>query len=441
MSAATPKAAPAAASNATLKEQVHSSRPVPELSWHELATRAPQMVATMQFYLDQLAVSSRPSTVGAASLALRHLAAHLTETDPTCRSVAAIERRHVESYKLALAARPGKRGNTTVSAQTIRHNLGMLRTFFERVIDWDYPDAPRRVPIFTGDLPKADEPTPKFLDDPTAAKFMAALATDPNRRRRLIVELLARTGMRAGELGGLRDDAMYRLGDTHWLRIPLGKLHNDRSVPLHPLLVGLINDYRAWRGPTSTGLLVERNDHQPFDRRTVHRYVQAVARRAGVGPVHPHQLRHTLATQCLNRGMSLEAIAALLGHRSPRMTLVYARIADTVVADQYFNATRTVEADTQTVKPPGDKRDVAARHRRLLGNGHCTRPLELDCRFQTICEGCGFFQTGPEFVTILRRQRNDAAHHTDLARTQLYDNFVRVIDNEQPAADIPPPAR
>jgi integrase len=441
MSAATPQAAPDAASNATRTHEARSAGPVPQLSWDELAACVPQMVATMRAYLDQLAVSSRPSTVGAASLALRHLAAHLTKSDPTCRSVAAIERRHIESYKLALAARPGKRGNKTVSAQTIRHNLGMLRTFFERVIDWDYPDAPRRVPIFTGDLPKADEPTPKFLDDPTAAKFMAALATDPNRRRRLIVEVLARTGMRAGEIGGLRDDAMYRVGDTYWLRIPLGKLHNDRSVPLHPLLVGLINDYRAWRGPTSTGLLVERDDHQPFDRRTIHRYVQAAAKRAGVGHVHPHQLRHTLATQCLNRGMSLEAIAALLGHRSPRMTLVYARIADTVVADQYFSATRAVEAETLAVEPPTDHRDAAAPHRRLLGNGRCTRPIELDCRFQTICEGCGFFETGPEFVTILRRQRDDAADHADLTRTQLYDNLVRVIDNEQPAADISPQPR
>jgi integrase len=411
-------------------------RPVPEQSWDELAARAPQMVATMSAYLDQLSVSSRPSTVDAASLALRHLVAHITETDPTCTSVAAIERRHIESYKLALAARPGRAGgNKTVSNQTIRHNLGMVRTFCERVIDWDYPDAPRRVPVFTGDLPKADEPTPKFLDDPTAAKFMATLATDPNRRRRLIVELLARTGMRAGELGGLRDDAMYRLGDTHWLRVPLGKLHNDRSVPLHPLLVGLINDYRAWRGPTSTGLLVERDDHQPFDRRTIHRYVHAVAKRAGVGHVHPHQLRHTLATQCLNRGMSLEAIAALLGHRSPRMTLVYARIADTVVAEQYFSATRAVEAEAlTTASARDDERDTAARHRRLLGNGHCTRPLELDCRFQTICEGCGFFQTGPEFVTILRRQRDDAADHVDVARTRLYDELVRVIDEQEAAA-------
>ena len=149
---------------------------------------------------------------------------------------------------MALAARPGRDGGR--SPQTIRHNLGMLRTFFERIIDWDYPDAPRRVPISPATCPRPNEPIPKFLDDPTAAKFMAALATDPNRRRRLIVELLARTGIRAGELGGLRDDAMYRIGDTYWLRIPLGKLHNERSVPLHPLLVGLINDYRAWRGPT-----------------------------------------------------------------------------------------------------------------------------------------------------------------------------------------------
>jgi hypothetical protein len=129
--------------------------------------------------------------------------------------------------------------------------------------------------------------------------------------------------------------------------------------------------------------------------------------------------------------MSLEAIAALLGHRSPRMTLVYARIADTVVAEQYFSATRAVEAETPAATPGlVGASETAARHRRLLGNGHCTRPLELDCRFQTICEGCGFFETGPEFVTILRRQRDDAAGHTDLARMTLYDELVRVMDEQ-----------
>ncbi len=398
-------------------------------TWEAIAQRAPRMAATMTAYLDQLTVSSRPATVSAAALVLRQFTDHVTSTDTACTSVAAVERHHIEAYKIALAARPGRDGGT-VTTETIRNNLGMLRTFFERLIDWDDPDAPRRVPVFAGDLPKANEPLPKFLDDPTAARFMAALAVEPNRRRRLIVELLARTGMRVGEIGGLRDDAMYRLGDTWWLRIPLGKLHNERTVPLHPMLVGLINDYRAWRGPTPTGLLVERDDHQPMDPRTIYRHVTAVGRRAGVR-VHPHALRHTLATQCINRGMSLEAIAALLGHRSPRMTLVYARISDNTVAEQYFTATSAVETDTVAAGTgfDDDSRDTAQLHRRLLGNGHCTRPLELDCRFQTICEGCGFYETGPEFVTILRRQRDDAAAHTDPIRTHLYDQLIDVIDD------------
>ena len=216
---------------------------------------------------------------------------------------------------------------------TIRHRLSTARTFFERIMEWDYDDAPARLFIYMSDLPAVDEPLPRFLDDPTAAKFMAALAQDPNQRRRLMVELLARTGMRVGELSALQDDAMMRHGSLHRLRIPVGKLHNDRYVPLLPMLVDLIVDYQAVRERSRSGYLVERDDGQPFDRRTIHRYVATIAKRAGVVHVHPHQLRHTLATQAINRGMSLEAIAALLGHRSMDMTLTYARISDDTVAD------------------------------------------------------------------------------------------------------------
>ncbi len=65
---------------------------------------------------------------------------------------------------------------------------------------------------------------------------------------------------------------------------------------------------------------------------------------AGLPHIHPHQLRHTLATQAINRGMSLEAIAALLGHRSLDMTLRYARIASRTAADEYFAVSGKVEA-------------------------------------------------------------------------------------------------
>ena len=400
--------------------------------WAEIANHAPLLAKTMTDYLDQIAVSSRPGTVSAADLSLRVFASHLLAVDPSCDAVNKIARHHIESYKLALASRPGKLPDRPVAVATIRNKLGMLRTFYERLIEWDAPDAPKKVPIFTGDIPKADEPLPRFLDDPTYAKFMATLAKDTNLRRRLIVELLARTGMRAGEIAGISDDAVFRLGGEHWLRIPVGKLHNDRTVPLHPVLLELIETYRIERGPSSSGLLVVRNDGQPFDRRTIHRYVETVAKRAGVGHVHPHQLRHTLATQCINRGMSLEAIAAMLGHRSPRMTLVYARISNDSVADQYFRAIDAVERVGVVV--PTNGTDDESGHQRQLANGHCIRPVQLDCSYQTICEGCGFFQTGPQFVTILRRQRDDATAQADFERAHLFAELISSMTKEEPSS-------
>ena len=102
--------------------------------------------------------------------------------------------------------------------------------------------------------------------------------------------------------------------------------------------------------------------------------------------------------------MSLDAIAALLGHKTLAMTMVYARIADKTVADEYFAVTEKVEAlYGQPHQLPADdegaemRRLRAEMHRRMLGNGYCARPVELDCHFESICEGCTFFVTTIEF--------------------------------------------
>ena len=174
-----------------------SSRGVPQklFTWEEIFLRAPQMAASMVRYLDQLRVSARPATLRAYDDALRMFAGHITSADPECRSVTAIEHRHVEAHKTWMASRPGRNGGK-LSPTTISHRLCLLRTFFERIIDWDYDDAPRRSPVYAGDFPERDEPLPKLLDDPTAAKFMAALAVDPNQRRRLMVGAVELPGQR-----------------------------------------------------------------------------------------------------------------------------------------------------------------------------------------------------------------------------------------------------
>jgi integrase len=146
--------------------------------------------------------------------------------------------------------------------------------FFIRIIEWDWDDAPARVPIFFGDVPKRDESLPKFLDDGDYAKFMRALAEEPVLHRRLGVDMLARTGMRVGELCALEADAVSIMDGEPWLRIPVGKLHNDRFIPLHPHLVELIAEYQASDGPFTPGRLLS-GAEGPLNRYTVDSWVRA----------------------------------------------------------------------------------------------------------------------------------------------------------------------
>ena len=101
------------------------------------------------------------------------------------------------------------------------------------------------------------------------------------------------------------------LNGTPWLRIPVGKLHNDRYVPLHPNVARLLTDWTAANPPVAGRRLHRDGAH--IDRHQVGRIVRKIGRHAGLAHVHPHQLRHTLATQAINRGMRLEAIATMLG--------------------------------------------------------------------------------------------------------------------------------
>ncbi len=80
--------------------------------------------------------------------------------------------------------------------------------FFVRITEWDWPDAPAKVPIFVGDVPRRSEPLPRFLDDADFARFLRAVAAEPRLGRRVAVDLLARTGVRVGELSELDADAV-----------------------------------------------------------------------------------------------------------------------------------------------------------------------------------------------------------------------------------------
>ena len=61
-----------------------------------------------------------------------------------------------------------------------------------------------------------------------------------------------------------------------------------------------------------------------------------------------HTSTRTTSSRVLDSPVSLEAIAAMLGHKSMRMTLVYARMADRTVADQYYAAANRIDTMYET---------------------------------------------------------------------------------------------
>ena len=399
--------------------------------WASIPSR---LATTLTGYIAQMRLSLRPSTMVRVEGVLREFACWLTATAPEVACIADLRRRHIEDYKLHLATRPSARGGTLTKTSLAEH-LGGLRTCFERLAEWDGDDVPTRVLVFDGDLPLRDAPLPRFLDDGAFTKLLQATRADPDPFVRLVVEFLARTGLRKGEFLDLTVDSVVQIGAAYWLHVPVGKLRSDRYIPLHPQLKDLLDTWLADR-PTSLRspyLFVEHG--QRIGQGRVDRAVAKAARTAGIGHVTPHRLRHTLATQAINRGMSLEAIAALLGHRSMRMTMVYARIANRTVADEYFSVSEKVEALYDAPRElPADaegtemRRLRAEMHQRMLGNGYCARPVGLDCHFESICESCTFFQTTIEFQPTLQRQRDDAAGKGQVGRQKIFDGLLARLD-------------
>lgn len=405
-------------------------------TWEHLAATHPVVVSTMRRYLTQLGCVLRPGSVTGADLALRAFTTFLTQAHPQVRSVDQITRGQIEEYKPWLAGRPG-RNRSRLATNTLVHYLGNLRMFFLRIAEWGWPETPARIPMFPGDLPRTERPLPKALDDPTAAKLLRGAQSQKRLLIGVTVEILLRTGLRVGEYTNLPADAVVTIGATMWLHVPVGKLHNDRYLPLHPHIVEIIDGYRERFVSADHPLLLPRENGTALDRHTVTRFINKAGAAAGLPHIHPHQLRHTLATQAINRGMSLEAIAAMLGHKSMDMTLRYAKIANRTVAEEYFAVTDKVDAlYNQPLHLPGEllgpnMARLAHEHNRLLGNGRCIRPTHLDCAYECICETCTYFTTGLEFRPTLLAQRDDAATKGQTRRVQIYDQLLTAITEEQ----------
>jgi integrase/recombinase XerD len=161
----------------------------------------------------------------------------------------------------------------------------------------------------------------RVLDVLTEQEVARMIQVATNDRDRLIVRILASTGVRLGELMALRVDDLVEQGSRRFLRIR-GKGRKERLVALKPDLFRELRRYalHGRRETTDDRLFVglkKRPDgaYAPLQSRTVEDMVKGLADAAGITKrVHPHLFRHSFITWQLRRGMNQILLQQMVGH-------------------------------------------------------------------------------------------------------------------------------
>lgn len=170
---------------------------------------------------------------------------------------------------------------------------------------------------------------PKGLEPGQVRRLLASCdrRRATGRRDYAIVLVLARLGLRAGEVAGLG------LDDIDWRRGELavrGKGNRVERLPLPADVGAAVAGYlRRGRPTTAQGRSVfvrVKAPHRALTSGGVTQVVFDAGQRAGLGKIHAHRLRHTAATALLRAGSPLAEVGQVLRHRSALTTALYAKV-------------------------------------------------------------------------------------------------------------------
>lgn len=145
-----------------------------------------------------------------------------------------------------------------------------------------------------------------------------------NDRDVAMIDLLASTGMRIGELVNLnQNDINFDEREC----VILGKGNKQRIVYFDARSKIHLQTYLAKREDTNSALFVSLHlPHQRMSINGIENRLKSLGKKVGIAKVYPHKFRRTLATNAIDKGMPIEQVQKLLGHERIDTTLHYAMV-------------------------------------------------------------------------------------------------------------------
>lgn len=211
---------------------------------------------------------------------------------------------------------------------SLARKLSVLKSFFGWLTEEEIipRDPTRKIRP-----PRAEKRLPKALTIEELEMIREACKTP---RERALIEVFYCTGGRLSEIQQLNRK------DINWQEMSakvVGKGSKEREVFFSFKAMYHLRRYFAARTDDNPALFVtERRPYRRLSKRGIQREISLIAKRAGINkPVHPHTLRHTMATLTLNAGADITAVQSLLGHANPATTQVYAQLTDQRRKEQY----------------------------------------------------------------------------------------------------------
>jgi integrase/recombinase XerC len=218
--------------------------------------------------------------------------------------------------------------------------LGILRMLAER-------DEPVDNSVFRLRYLRRPDSLPRHLTDPEIQRLETYLderldSPDPLvRLENACLWLMLHSGLRSGEC----TDLLYQDLDLPGQRLIVrqGKGQKDRLVYLSERTCQALQVYLQTVSRRPTDPLWCYPSGKPMSVDWLRSHVAAMGKRLGIKPLYPHRLRHTCATRLLNAGMDITRIQKLLGHDMLATTMIYARVQDTTMEQDYRKAMAQIE--------------------------------------------------------------------------------------------------